>query len=102
MNHPPNILWFFTNQQCWSNIYSLGNDLNSTPNLECVVSEGVTFHNAYCQIPICTANRASFLIGKYHTTHHIHRNGSEIFPEHETLVTKILTDGACECGLLWN
>lgn len=100
MSTPPNVLWFCTDQQRWDTIHSLGNPLINTPNIDRMVAEGVAFLNAYCQTPICTASRASFLTGKYPATHHIHRNGAEYFPSHETLVTKILADGGYECGLV--
>jgi len=42
-----------------------GNKLVRTPNIDKLAKEGITFENAYCNAPICSASRASILTGKY-------------------------------------
>lgn len=96
----PNVLWYCTDQQRFDTIAALGNPYIHTPNLDRMVREGVSFENAYCQTPICTPSRATFLTGRYPATHHVHRNGAERFPEHEVLVTKLLSDSGYDCGLV--
>ena len=61
----PNILWICTDQQRYDTIGALGNPYVSTPNIDSLVAEGVAFTHAYCQSPICTPSRASFLTGMY-------------------------------------
>ena len=61
----PNILWFCTDQQRFDTIHALGNPHINTPNLDRLVEEGVAFTHAFCQSPICTPSRASFLTGRY-------------------------------------
>jgi arylsulfatase A-like enzyme len=96
----PNIVWYCTDQQRFDTIRSLGNEHINTPNIDRLVEGGVAFLNAYCQSPICTPSRASFLTGKYPGTHQVHRNGNAYFPDDQTLVTKILADHGYDCGLV--
>ena len=40
-----------------------GNTLIHSPNIDKLASQGVTFSNAFCNIPVCGASRASLLTG---------------------------------------
>lgn len=95
----PNILWYCTDQQRFDTIGALGNPHVHTPNLDELVAEGVAFTHAYCQSPICTPSRASFMTGKYPSTVHVNTNGNTSFPQDETLVTRRLADVGYDCGL---
>lgn len=67
----PNILWFVADQMRWDSMAHAGNPAASTPNLDALAQEGVSFDNAYCQNPVCVPSRCSFLTGLYpHTTGH--------------------------------
>jgi arylsulfatase len=96
----PNILWICTDQQRFDTIHALGNEHIRTPNLDRLVAEGVAFTNAYCQAPICTPSRASFLTGRYPSTLHVNRNGNEYFPADVPLITRELADLGYDCGLV--
>ena len=61
----PNILWYCTDQQRFDTIGALGNRHVKTPTIDGLVKGGVAFTHAYCQSPICTPSRASFLTGMY-------------------------------------
>ncbi|MEZ4867207.1 MAG: sulfatase-like hydrolase/transferase [Caldilineaceae bacterium] len=95
----PNILWICTDQQRFDTIRALGNSHINTPNIDRLVAEGVAFTHAYCQSPICTPSRASFLTGRYPSTVHGCMNGNERWAEAAPLVTKLLADGGYDCGL---
>jgi arylsulfatase len=95
----PNILWYCTDQQRFDTIHALGNPQIHTPVLDGLVSNGIAFNRAYTQSPICTPSRASFLTGRYPAAHHVHRNGNDVFPESERLVTRILADSGYDCAL---
>ena len=95
----PNILWICTDQQRWDTIAALGNPVIRTPNIDRLVAEGVAFSRAYCQAPICTPSRASFLTGRYPSSLHVNRNGNAFFPESATLITRSLADAGYACGL---
>jgi arylsulfatase A-like enzyme len=95
----PNILWICTDQQRFDTIGALGNPHIHTPNLDKLVAEGVAFTRAYCQSPICTPSRASFLTGRYASTVHGSMNGNEGWDEAAPLLPKLLKDVGYDCGL---
>jgi arylsulfatase A-like enzyme len=72
----PNILWICTDQQRYDTIHALGNKYIRTPNIDKLVETGTAFAHAYCQSPICTPSRASFLTGMYPSTIHACINGN--------------------------
>ena len=98
----PNILWICTDQQRWDTIAALGNRVIRTPNIGRLVREGVAFTNAYCQSPVCTPSRASFLTGCRPSTIHQHRNGNAHFPAElaPRLVSSQLAKAGYDCGLI--
>ena len=95
----PNILWYTTDQQRYDTISVLGNPHIRTPNLDTLCEQGVAFTNAYTQCPICCASRATFLTGRYPSTHHGYRNNADYFPPNEVLVTKLLAEAGYDCAL---
>ena len=71
MSSKPNILWFVADQMRCDSMAHMGNPAASTPNLDALATEGVTFDHAYCQNPVCVPSRCSFLTGLYpHTLGH--------------------------------
>lgn len=95
----PNILWICTDQQRFDTIACLGNPHIRTPNIDRLVSEGVTFTRAFSQSPVCTPSRASFLTGRYPRTTLVRQNGQAIPPD-EILITRTLADAGYDCGLI--
>ena len=95
---PPNILWICCDQQRYDTISSLGNPLIRTPNIDGLVERGVSFDRAYCQSPVCSPSRASFLTGRYPRTTRCRQNGQKI-PDAERLVPRLLADAGYTCGL---
>ena len=96
----PNILWYCTDQQRFDTIAALGNPHVQTPTLDRLVNEGVAFTHAYCQSPICTPSRSSFLTGMYASRLHNTRNGNESFPAFPPVITRLLADAGYDCGLV--
>ncbi|MBN98065.1 MAG: sulfatase [Gemmatimonadetes bacterium] len=96
----PNILWICTDQQRYDTIGALGNPHVSTPNIDHLVDTGVSFTHAFCQSPICTPSRGSFLTGMYPSAVHVNGNGNDYFPAHPPLVTRLLADAGYDCGLI--
>jgi arylsulfatase len=94
----PNILWICTDQQRWDTLGVTGNRHVRTPNIDRLATEGAHFANAYCQSPVCSPSRGSFLTGRYPRTARIRQNGADI-PADEVLVTKLLADSGYTCGL---
>jgi len=97
-NNKPNILWICTDQQRFDTIAALGNEHIRTPNLDKLVSEGVTFTHAFAQNPVCTPSRSSFLTGRYPRTTGARRNG-QMIPADEILISRMLADAGYDCGL---
>ncbi len=96
----PNILWICTDQQRFDTLRSNGNDYIDTPNLDRLLKTGVSFDRTYCQAPVCTPSRASFLTGRYPRTTGTTRNGNDYFPDDEILVPHILSQHGYTCGLI--
>ncbi len=96
----PNILWICTDQQRYDTIGALGNPHVSTPNIDSLVADGVAFTHAYCQSPICTPSRASFLTGMYPSAAHVNGNGNDCFSATYPLITRTLADIGYDCGLI--
>ena len=93
-----NILWFTTDQQRFDTIGSLGNPFIKTTVLDGLVASGTTFTHAFCQSPICTPSRSSFLTGMYPSSIRQNRNGNEVFNADAPLVTKLIADAGYICG----
>jgi len=97
---PPNILWICTDQQRHDTIGALGNECINTPHIDRLVREGTAFSHAFCQSPICTPSRSSFLTGMYPSSIHGCCNGNDYWAGAAPLVTKLLSDAAAyDCGL---
>jgi arylsulfatase A-like enzyme len=95
----PNILWICTDQQRYDTIGALNNAQLRTPNIDRLVASGVAFERAYCQSPICTPSRASFLSGMYPSSVHGCGNGNASWAEAAPLVTALLAEAGYDCAL---
>ena len=94
----PNILWLCTDQQRFDTIRAHGNSRINTPNLDQLATDGVSFLQTYCQSPVCTPSRASFLTGRYPRTTRCRQNGQQM-PADEILLPKMFADAGYRCGL---
>jgi len=66
MGRLPHILIFNPDQFRFDGLGHSGNPCAVTPNLDRLVAEdGVSFTNAFCQNPVCTPSRCSFMTGWY-------------------------------------
>jgi arylsulfatase len=99
MSKRPNILWYCTDQQRFDTIAALGNPHVQTPTLDALVKAGVSFTHTYCQSPICTPSRSSFMTGLYPARAHNTRNGNDSF-DHPPLISKLIADSGYDCGLI--
>ncbi len=65
----PNILIIMSDEHApmYSSVY--GHPIVQTPNMERLAAAGATFDAAYCNSPLCTPSRMSFMTGRY--VHHI-------------------------------
>jgi arylsulfatase A-like enzyme len=66
MDNKPHIIIFNVDQWRSDVLGHLGNTAAKTPNLDKLVEEdAVSFRNAFCQNPVCTPSRCSFMTGWY-------------------------------------
>ena len=66
MPKQPHIVIFNPDQWRGDVMAHLGNPAASTPNLDAIVAEdAVSFRHAFCQNPVCTPSRCSFMTGWY-------------------------------------
>lgn len=102
MTPHPNILWYCSDQQRFDTIRALGNPHINTPRLDQFMQEGVTFTHAFCQAPICSPSRASFLTGMYPSAVNVNGNGYGEFPAYyaERLAPNMLAREGYDCGLV--
>ena len=96
----PNILWYCTDQQRFDTIGALGSPHVLTPTIDALVEGGTAFTHTYCQSPICTPSRSSFMTGLYPTRAHNTRNGNESFEGHPPLISKLVAEAGYHCGLI--
>ena len=94
----PNFLIICSDQQRADTLGCYGNGFTSTPNIDSLAANGVLFEKAYCQNPVCTPSRSSFMTGRYPRTTRCRQNGQDI-PADEILFSKILSDNGYACGL---
>lgn len=95
----PNILWLCPDQQRYDTVGALNNPYIRTPNLDRLVARGAAFTQAYCQSPVCTPSRASFLTGRYPSTVHACINGNAYWEDAAPLVTRTLAASGYTGGL---
>ena len=96
----PNILFYCTDQQRFDTIGALGNPYVQTPTLDALVSGGTAFTHTYCQSPICTPSRSSFMTGLYPSKVHNCRNGNGTFPNHPPLISRLIADAGYDTGMI--
>lgn len=94
----PNILFVLADDQRGETIHALGNQEIITPNLDKLVSEGISFTNAYIMGSysgaVCLPSRMMLLTGKY--LNNLTRNGS-IIPESDSTLGESLQRAGYNC-----
>jgi choline-sulfatase len=61
----PNVLWICADDLAAYPLGCYGDTLAKTPNIDALANSGMRFDRAYCNSPVCTASRQSFLTGRY-------------------------------------
>ncbi len=62
-DQPPNVIFFFTDDQTTSTIGCYGNEIVQTPNIDLLAREGTRFQNAFVSHSICWVSRTTVLSG---------------------------------------
>jgi len=61
----PNVIWLVGDDHATHGLGAYGAKLARTPNLDRFAANATRFDRAYCNSPVCTASRQSFLTGRY-------------------------------------
>jgi len=77
----PNVLILCTDQHSRLALGCVDGLPVRTPNLDELAAEGVLFRSAYCNTPLCSPSRHSFLSGRYSTETGVIRNTYEPFDD---------------------
>src|SRR5438477_12782929 len=85
----PNVLWVCADDHAPYVCGAYGNPTVHTPNLDRLAAGGVRFDRAYCNSPVCTASRQSFLTGRYPRTLGVTQLQTAL-PENETTLAELL------------
>jgi N-acetylglucosamine-6-sulfatase len=78
----PNIILIVVDDMRHDEYGAGGHPYVSTPNVDRLAREGVTFSNAYHVTPLCSPNRASILTGQFASRHGIIDNASRTYASH--------------------
>ena len=89
MKKRSNIIIINPDQMRADSLAHLGNPASVTPNIDSLAEEGVSFSSAFCQNPVCTPSRCSFMSGWYP---HVagHRTMTHMMHEDEPVLLKFL------------
>jgi len=103
----PNVLFILTDDQgVWaSGCY--GNPEIRTPGIDRIAATGMRFANMFCEIPVCSPSRATYLTGRIASQHGVHdwiRGGNvgddaAAYLDGETAYTDVLAAQGWTCGL---
>src|SRR5262249_10250803 len=64
----PNVVFIIADDLAAYAVGAYGNQQVRTPNIDRMAAQGVRFDRAFCNSPVCTASRQSFLTGRYPRT----------------------------------
>lgn len=96
---PPNIVFFFADDQTTSTLGCYGNDIVQTPNIDSLAARGVRFENAFVSHSICWVSRTTILTGLTGRTYGSPDDQELARPEAvETLYTDLLRQQGYRTG----
>lgn len=78
----PNVLWLMSDQHNANCSSYAGNPNINTPALDGIVADGVEFTQAFCNNPICSPSRISFITGQYPNHHRLLGNNHNMLDNH--------------------
>jgi len=95
----PNVVFVFSDQQRWDTVGCYGQEMNITPNLDRMASEGVRFEYAFTCQPVCGPARAALQTGKYPAEIGCFTNNRAL-PTSEKTIAHHLSDAGYEVGYI--
>ena len=85
----PNFLFIMTDQHRWDWLGCAGHPVVKTPHIDALAAAGTRFANFQVTSPVCMPNRASFMTGRYPSTHGLRYNGC-VLPTDSNCFTDVL------------
>jgi choline-sulfatase len=73
----PNVLLVMADQMAPAFLPIYGHPLTRAPNMEALAKSGVVFESAYCNSPLCSPSRASFMAGRLPSHTCVYDNAAE-------------------------
>ncbi len=86
---PPSVVWICADDHAAYVYGAYGNRQVRTPALDRLAADGMRFDRAYCNSPVCTASRQSFLTGRYPRTIGVTALSTPL-PESEVTLAEVL------------
>ena len=96
---PPNVLLLCADDHAPYVMGAYGNKVVRTPNLDALATSGMRFDRAFCNSPVCTASRQSFLTGRYPRTIGVTLLSTPL-PESETTLAELLREAGYETAAI--
>jgi arylsulfatase A-like enzyme len=93
MTDRPNFLYIMTDQLRADWLGAAGHPVVKTPNIDALAASGLMFKNFHSTSPVCMPNRATFLTGRYPTTHGLRYNGCTLPARANTFVDVLAASG---------
>ncbi len=85
----PNVLWICADDLAAYACGTYGGKQARTPNIDRLAARGMRFDRAFCNSPVCTASRQSFITGRYPRTIGVTQLKTAL-PENETTLAELL------------
>jgi choline-sulfatase len=95
----PNVLWICADDLAAYACGAYGSRHARTPNLDRLAARGMRFDRAFCNSPLCTASRQSFLTGRYPRSVGVTQLAS-VLPESETTLAELLKKAGYETAAI--
>ncbi|MGL5016662.1 MAG: sulfatase-like hydrolase/transferase, partial [Luteolibacter sp.] len=74
----PNIVFIISDDQAWSDYSFMGHPEISTPRLDKLAAESLTFQRGYTPVPVCRPSLATMLTGLYPHQHGVTGNDPDL------------------------
>jgi arylsulfatase A-like enzyme len=95
----PNVIWVFGDQMRAQAMSHRGDPNVSTPNMDRLASEGVSFSNAVAGTPLCTPFRGALITGRYPHRSTVPAHNHPISPDAQTVAHAFRENGYRTCWI---
>jgi len=95
----PNVLWICADDHAAYVCGAYGNRIVRTPHIDALAAGGMRFDRAFCNSPVCTASRQSFLTGRYPRTIGVTQLSTAL-PADESTLAELLRDAGYDTAAI--